>query len=552
MKRLKLALLILLVMAPGARGEETLDGLLDRGLRSDEPYAYELSRKAAVSAPAERKELLKEALKYSPDMPALYFELSKASLPEVFSSFDYALGGVKAYMRNFWWVLSLSGLLYVGLLGSLVVCLLVVVLIRMPMDISLIAHDIAERKARLVAPLILIPLSLLGPMFLIAGALALAGVYMEKLDRIVIYISFILILFSPLALGFADLFFSSPSPELRAIVAVNEGKDSRFALRTLGQRKDFQSEFSYALALKREGRYQESIAVYEKILNEDGPDMPLVKVYNNLANAYFVSGQTTKARENYNKALELDSSVVILYNLSQLYRDMLDYENGDKYFNEALGRDGGRVSGFTALSSRNPNRLVIDETLSKTEFWGSLGGKRERAFNPYTVSPAGASIAAFVLIGLFWVYERKAYPRAYRCSRCDTVVCARCARTVKQGQMCAECYHAIVKMVNVDPERRVAKLLEAQERRGKKERTLKFLMIAPPGVAHIFVGRAFAGMLLMWPFLFAVFVMALNPLFRTGLAGFNHGWLTPLMIVLIVGMYLINIISVRRLEGEWL
>lgn len=539
--------LCFLFLFSGAAAGQDYEGLLDKGLKSSEPYAHNLTKKARAASSGERIGLLTEAVRFAPDLPAVYFELSRASFPGL-ASLDYAIKGIKAYRRNFWWLLSLGGTLYVGLIVSFLTALFAVAAVRLAYEIPLLNHDIAEEKRKLVLPLLLIPVSFLGPVFFAVGALCIAGLYMRSIDKGIVYAGLLFVFFSPFFLHAADLFFSAPaSPGVKAMVSVNEGKENGYAIYVLRDGEDFASRFSYALALKREGRIEEAIAVYEGLLKtSDDP-----RVLNNLANAYAAAGRADSAKEHYKKALETSPSAVLFYNISQVYRDTLDFQAGDEYFNEALKIDRDRVSQFAAISTRNPNRLVIDETLSASDILSAARENRRAIINFYTVGPYAASAASALLFAGFYAIDRRSLLRAYRCSRCGAVVCSRCARAVQRGQMCNLCYSSIVKLVDVDPAERVAKLLEAQERKNKRDRLLKILSFAPPGAAHIYSGKLLSGFLLLWGFSFALVTFFLNPLFHTGMAASSHGWLSPIMALSAVLLYVINLFAVSGLEGEW-
>lgn len=554
MKEFKYGWLILLslffIFPPAVRAaDDDYDKILDRGLRSNEPYSYALSKKA-LSDSENRIRLLQKAARLSPDLPAAYFELSKASLPNIFASFNYMIKGIKAYRRNFWWSLSLFGLLYVSLLVSLVLSLAAVVLIRLTRELPLITHDVGEDRIKLLMPVMLVALSFIGPVFFIAGTLSLIGLYLRKPNKLIAYIALFFLVLSPLFLHVANLLFSASSPELRAIVSVNEGKDNKYALSVLKGREDFASMFSYALALKREGHYKESIAVYESIPVKT----PDPRLYTNLGNVYVTVGQPELAKKQYKKALKTNPSAVTFYNLSQVYRDALDFQTGDGYFLKATELDRDLVSRFTAITSTNPNRFVIDETLSTADFWSIADRNRKELINPYTTTPYLVSLIAVFIFVLSIVIDRKMGNRAFRCSRCDTVSCHKYTGVIQGGgHMCPDCYNSTVKLVDMDPKERISKLLESHERKGKSRNLIKVLSFAPPGIAQIYSDRVLTGFLLLWLFIFAIVVLVLNPLLSTGLAVYSHWWLNPPLIILTAALYLASSISVnRRLHRGWL
>ena len=73
--------------------------------------------------------------------------------------------GIRAYERNFWWLVSIAGLAFISLTSSFIVVLLLVAGIRFFMDSPLLSHDIIENKKKSLIILSLVPLSLAGPLF---------------------------------------------------------------------------------------------------------------------------------------------------------------------------------------------------------------------------------------------------------------------------------------------------------------------------------------------------------------------------------------------------
>lgn len=548
-----LALLSLaLLRAPAWAGADR-DSVLDRGLRDDEPYSYALSQRAEAAGPAEAKVLLEEAIRQSPDLPALYFKVSKAVLSaspwDLFEGISYAVEGLKAYKRSFWWSVSLAGLLYVSILGSLLISLAAVALIRLPMELPLLAHDISEDAKKLIIPAILLLMSLLGPLFFIVGVLCIIGLYLRKIDKTIVYIALLTIAVSPYLLRPVNMFYSSSTPENRAIVAVNEGRDNSYALQVLEGHKDYASMFSYALALKREGLYGKAIGLYEEMAREKPDQM----VYTNLGNAYVAAGLTDMAKDYYMMAEKIRPSTRTLYNLSQVYRYTLDFQTGDRYFLDAAKLDSDMIAGFTAIASSNPNRFVMDETIPMGELLERTYADRKGVIDPFPVSPGAAAAVAVVVLAGFFIADIKTLNRAYRCTRCNKILCAKCTQGLQWRQTCRECYNSLVRIVDVDPKERVTKLLAVHERKSRMRTAVRLLSYAPPGIAHVYTGRVLAGFILIWLFAFSLLAVALNPLFSTGLSSSCHGWLNPLLIAAMVILYLASNMSIkRRLTRGWL
>jgi tetratricopeptide (TPR) repeat protein len=542
--------ILVLTLLPQAIAGITRDEVLNQGLRNNEPYSYLMVEKAEDAPEAEKTALLEDALAMSPDTPSFYFEKARARLPHVFKSLNYALEGIRAYARNFYWTLSLAGLLYVSLMLSLIIALAVVVLIRFPLHLPLLAHDLSESKAKLLLIVMVLPLALMGPVAFLAGMLFLTGFHMKRRGKAVFYLAVVLMLFSPLFQGLADTFFSSPSPVMRAVVSVNEGRENLFAVQTLEGRDGFAQRFSYATALKREGRAEEAVGIFVELAKE----YPLPMVYNNLGNAYLAAGLREEAKAAYENALKMERPAVPLYNLSQLYRDELNYQVGDKYYEEAVGLDRELVTSFTGIAGKSPNRLVVDETLGQKEFWVMAGSMRKGTVTVFTSSPLMVTSAAALLLVVFVLADKSMATRAFRCTRCGRVVCDKCGGgKMLQGNICPDCYRTQTGGEEDSPRTRVARMLQAGKYKSKQVDAVRGLSFSPPGIAQIYSGRALSGFVYAWLFLFALISMVLNPLFSTGMAGYSHWWIAAPAVLLMVFLYYLSFVTVnRRLDRGWL
>ncbi|MDH4233045.1 MAG: tetratricopeptide repeat protein, partial [Nitrospirota bacterium] len=365
MKRLLIIIVLCLTALPAAgRGEDLRESLLNRGIKSSEAYAYQLIERAGENSPAS-VQLLKEAVQISPNLPAVYFELAKKtfslSSSGIFESVNYIVEGLHAYLRNFWWSFTLAGSFFFSSVISFVAAVAVIIAIRFPGDLRLFAHDMAEKRYLAFPLVVLAILSFLSPFLFLAGMLVLLGVYMKSIDRTVVYGFLILLVISPAVFKASSLFVKvMTSADMKAIVEVNESKDNRRAVTILKNSDDDASLFSYALALKREGRYEDAAALYQRLLQR----RPDEKVYVNLGNCYVGLNEMDEAITCYLKAADISPLASAYYNLSQISRLMLDYTKGNEYFNRALAIDRNAVEDYRSIYSRNPNRVVVDETLS--------------------------------------------------------------------------------------------------------------------------------------------------------------------------------------------
>ena len=555
MKKFAFLLFLHLLLIPSLSfGADVYEEQLNRGIRNSEPYSYLLIQQSKVDN-AQAKSLLRDALRYSPDLPAVYFELSKASFnikPEgVFETFDYILQGIAAYKRNFWWSFMMASSLFMSLILSFISAMLIIVMIRLPKDIPLFSHDIQEAGSKALILLVLL-FSLFGPLYLLGGLLIIISFYMKKWDKIVVYLYLLFLLSLPLVFSAFSMIFNAPSSgTLKAVVQVNESKGNTYALSVLRNKDNSVELFSYALALKREGGYIEAINIYNKLLTLK----PDPRTYNNLANCYVAVKDLEKAKELYRKAAELKALPSVLYNLSQVYRETLDFDKGEEYFLSAQRLDNDAVSRFRAIAGRNPNRFVVDEGLPFSALWEYSRGSafRSPALGLSTVPVIFMPVLAFIMAIFFYIMDKRFKQTAYRCKRCGKILCSKCEKHILWGHMCLQCYRSLVKLDELDAKERVARILAVYEYQKKRRDIIKIISFIIPGLGQIYAGSVLYGFLFLWAFLFFLFIPLTNSVFVIEMSGFSHLWLNLSSLFLMIAVYFIsNIITRRRLAKGWI
>ncbi|MEK6673791.1 MAG: hypothetical protein AABY42_10020 [Nitrospirota bacterium] len=276
---------------------------------------------------------------------------------------------------------------------------------------------------------------------------------MRRSNRVLVYLSFVLLFISPFFERTISVFLSAPSKETRAVVSVNEGRGNTYALSVLKPDKGFVPSFSLALALKREGHYAEAIGLYRKLAK----DLTDPAIHVNLGNLYYATGDTESAVNSYLESLKVRPLVSAYYNLSQIRRESFDFAKGDEYFLEAAGIDHQAVSRLTLISNSNPNRFVADEVLHAKDVWEyamTPNGREGFGFRDWMVFAAAITLAI-----TFYFFDNWVKLRAYRCKRCGEVVCSRCNRALTWGGLCPDCYRSFIRMDGLDPRERVSKLL---------------------------------------------------------------------------------------------
>lgn len=537
--------------------EDLYETRLDKGLTNTEPYSYVLMGMAHADKTM-AKTLLEQARKYSPDLPAVYFELAKESFSPsaqgVFQWLDYFRQGMEAYGRNFFWEFSIVGLVYASLLISFVLSMVLVLAIRFPLEAGLILHDGAEDRKRLFFLAVPVVLSLFGPIALITGAFFVIGLYFKKENKVVVYAAFLFFVLSPFFMSTIYAFLSV-SPTLKAMVATNEGRDNRYAIEALRGKGDFGSVFSYALALKREGNYQGAVDAYKSLISSSITPDPRVLI--NLGNSYYGLQDIEAAKHEYQRSIQIAPLPPALYNLSQIYREQLDFAKGDQFYFEAVNLDPMAVSEYRSVTGRSPNRFVVDETLPLGVMWRYALRGSLKIYSENNGLLAGFTFLPFVIGGvmipMFYLLHKKVKFRAVRCTRCGSVFCSRCSRVIAWGEMCPQCYRSLIKIDEIDSRDRITGLLGIYQGRTKRRKKAALLSSVLPGAGQIYSGKMLAGFVLLWAFLLFLTLTIMNGFFSTGLAPFGHVWIPSLMVPLMALTYVVSVLHIRRrIQRGWL
>lgn len=556
MKRPLLLLFFCLFLVPSlASGEDLYEEQLDRGIRNSESYSYILIQQAKLET-AQSMTILEKALLYSPDLPDSYFELSKESFEfsteGIFKTVDYLLQGLGAYKRNFWWLFSMAGSLFTSAVLSVICSVIIIILIRLPFDIPVMSHDLKEDNTKILILLLAFIFSFISPLFLIGGVLIIIGMYMSKWNKLSVYIYFLFVLISPLIFNIALMFLNAyASGPLKAIVQVNESKGNGYALSVLAGSNDYIEQFSYALALKREGDCNEAINIYKRLISK----RPTPLLYNNLANCYVALDDLETAKEMYKRSTALKPLPSNLYNLSVTSRMTFDFEQGDEYFLSAQGLDRKAVVGFRKIFSKNPNRFVIDERLPRSAFWKYAS---DRASSVYTVNISTIPhkfimVGALLMMAVFYLLSRQFKHMAYRCKRCGKILCKKCEKRIIWGHMCLHCYRSLIKLDELDAKERIARLLKVYQYKKKRRDIIKFISLILPGSGQIYAGSILNGLLFLWLFLFFLFIPIMNMIFVPETSFFSHIWLSVVAIILMLVVYVACNINIRRrLTKGWL
>jgi tetratricopeptide (TPR) repeat protein len=254
--------------------------------------------------------------------------------------------------------------------------------------------------------------------------------------------------------------------------------------------------------------------------------------FNNLGNIYLASNRTDKAVEAYQKAIQLEpAKTESYYNLGQAYLLNLLLNEAESEFRRARELRPQLTSFYTSISSRNPNRMAIDQTIELSRLW-----KRVFAETPEREKIAGAfwqilwgrvplkygEEAAGGLLALLLIVQLATRGKVLirNCEKCGRLICSRCTRSMVIGNQCSQCVNAFTARTSSDPQVVKQKRAEVARYQDRKKSFVRWFSLFLPGGGHLWRNDSQEG--IVYLFIFILFLMKII---------FWRGWIpTPVVL----------------------
>lgn len=269
---------------------------------------------------------------------------------------------------------------------------------------------------------------------------------------------------------------------------------------------------------------------------------------------YVGQNKMDEAVNSYLASIPIRPLASAYYNLSQVYREGLDFEKGNEYFSKALAIDRIAVTGFRAISGRNPNRIVADETIPPSSLWDFAWKTPGKAatFSLSVLPGWTISLGALLLILAFYMMNKHAGNKAYRCRRCNEIFCPRCEKHIMWGQMCPQCFRSLIKLDEIEVKERVAQLLSIYEHQKQRREIMKLLSFVIPGTSQVYAGKILYGFFFIWPFMFFL-LFPLTTSFMPPDARGTH-WVVNIasLLIAVIVLTISNIFTRQRISKGWL
>lgn len=575
-----------------ARANSELEKLyqwkLDRGIRNHYGYAAALIRESERLKSVGQKEDIPLVLTYAermaPDFSQVYYSQAIWLLSEKFLSpgdvilaFGHAFRGLGLSFYNLEeglpWVANLT----FWVLLSAILLLSVFAFYLLGRYHSYFAHHLGHGLRVAIDPRIIRALALLilflpfflglGWMWLLVPWFLIFGIYARPADRRAMMLVLVFALIIPMGIRwYSSCLTSMTSPGFTEVTRANWGVWNPELYETLKRLRsqnpsDPQLLQAAGLVAKRMGDFRGAEEFFRELTRLESNS---AAAFTNLGNIFFSTQRLDEAIAAYKKAIDLDpSQAEAHYNLGQVYLQKLRLNEAESHFQEARGLAPKRISYFTHIASRNPNRIMIDPTLKPMELWrrvwnGAWGEEKMAATlwaHFWDGIPLGLAEGALILLLL----TIAALPKLLgerdlirSCESCGQTLCSRCGRSMMTGKHCYPCRKILSDKPLGEPQALAQKRKEIVEFKERQKALPIVLSRILPGIGHLWRGQWWEGVLILFLFILLLVKLALGSGWVPSPMVENVPFVLPglvLTVLLLLLLYLGVQTRMRRLSG---
>ena len=513
---------------------------LDQGIRNHLPYASALIRESlqmnGETDPLLLLGFLDYAEKMAPDFAQVayararwFWSADSLSWTHAVHSVSYAWRGLSLSFQYPEEALLRYSHLSLWVLGSFFITFMVFALSLVFRYHSFLAHQLQHLipvKMNRLAMVILVVFLLLIPFIFGLGWMWLFGIWLlvfwaygNRADRKVTVFLVALLLVLPTGIRFySSVWVAMAGNGIPEITRANMGAwdpGLQKRLADILQANPTDPDILQALGLveKRMGQYAEA---EQRLRQWTQLDPGASAAFNNLGNVYLATNRLDPAVEAYQKAIELAPARAESYfNLGQAYLLKLKMKEAEAEFQQAREMQPKLISYYTNISSKNPNRLTIDQTIETSRLcrriWMSTPDQEVIAQGVWNVLwnrlplQYGEAAGAALLVFLGFIHAACRWKVSIRrCERCGRLICFRCTRSMVIGNQCSQCINVFSPGSVADPKvvkQKKAEVARYQARQRSLPQRLSWIL---PGVGHLLCKRSGEGVLYL--FLFFLFL----------------------------------------------
>lgn len=486
----------------------------------------------------------------------VYWTRNKADIPNVLSEYFLALS---LAVQDFWFLVSIVGTLLLLFLSAGLLTFIGFSFYSLFSYAPLWIHQISETSRGYLHPisagvifvsLLSLPLILEWPIgwFFIFFFL-LFWCFYNRAEKGIVFAFLAGIGAAAWLLPFFFTFFTAKSSVLLNEMVRNHQSDFYWSPPQTGSSPPgWEEKIVLASYQAQEGNYKKAEALYREALSGN-PKSALV--LNNLGNLSFYAKDYPTAIEHYRQAIDLSPKMVSpYYNLSQTYREMLAFDEGNKLYQQASAIDKKSVEQYAQKAALYPAFPLVEERFTKVDLWQMLLKQNsshikasEKVWKgwfgsiPLHQSPmiAVSSLIAFILTSL--LFER--FYTARPCVTCHKPICKRCHQSIFSYKVCGPCglrFKSIRKKSDF--------ILVEEEAQKIPLKLYPFFLF--PGGGHLAIRKSGRGFLMLGIFSFLISYFWLGEIFFSStqwhLNSASWVWV-PFWLVL---LYLVSIIDLAR------
>lgn len=459
------------------------------------------------------------AVALAPDLPAARMDLARALWlhgDSPMSAIRSAIEAVRAISRHLEASLWFTGTALYALAAALVIGSLLAIFLAGISVAAHAAHDLGHlisantpvfAQFALLGVVLLVPLILgEGGLGVTLAALAMAIVYGRPAQRVVLGLAAAVLVAGlyPVARSAGAILEAFPSdPVARAAYTSAQGLASPVELARLGAAADRDALAARGLAIhaRRTGNLGTADAIYQQLLEEEPADPVLM---NNAANIRLELGHMESALDLYRRALELEESPVVLFNLSQAYGRAFQVDDLNRALAQAQTVDAELVAELMTLQGGESEGFVVDLPLPNRLMWSRVLESRRgdgiaAEFRAPLVSgrlgrDAEWLAGAAVLVVLIASLAGARFQPSRWCSRCGARMCPRCDGVGGDGDLCESCTRLFLHPEKTDRKLRLARVNELREREERLNRVATLVSMLVPAAAGILAKRPLASL----------------------------------------------------------
>ncbi len=451
------------------------------------------------------------AVAFSPDTPLAHLFLADAlwTKGDIAGAAGHYLTGTRLGWGDFAWKSAMLGSLGLLLLLALVLSMVTFALYSAVVFGRLFIHHLVEwskgalhpvAAGFLLAAVLTLPALLgLSPFaYLIFVFLLFWGFY-KRGEREIVVLFLIGVGVASWCLPYlTSLFVVRESPLLRLMVQNAQG-DAPLVPPAIPD-SDWRGVALSAAYEMQQGNYDAARGLYDTAHTEH-PESSMVR--QNMGNLSFYTRAYETAIKQYQEALEgAERRVAIDYNMSQAYREMLAFQEGETKYQEAVVLDAALAERYTAEAITYPFRPMIEGRFKDSDLWQSVRDNAQvkevdkAIWQAWAgrVSLRGTPIVAGILIAvLLWLSSfLKTRCTASPCAVCSRPVCARCLERVLDEVVCHGCAAQFKSMGRHDE--------MAILKHGRNVQPKDYPLLVLPGLSQISKGKSRVGLMLMIAF----------------------------------------------------